>query len=137
MNVPIAIAVLTTAVVSLSLSDLAPEFRDSVAESTEIIDAIIVRIWDDGGVKLDVRDVIMGKFIPKSLRPRHGQRLEDVFDVDGRYLIFLYDHYYVETHSIFEIEERQDGVFCRCGEKGEWLDTKALQGLVVGDVRLN
>lgn len=137
MKVPIAVAVLTTAVASLSLSDLAPEFRDSIAESTEIIDAIVVRIWDDGGVKLDVRDAFKGEFIPKSLRARHSQRLEDIFVVDGRYLIFLYDHYYVEAHSIFEIEERQDGVFCRCRKNGEWLDTKVLQDLVVGDVQLN
>lgn len=137
MKLLIADIVLLTIAASLPLSDLAPDFLNNADESTEIVDAIVVRIFDDGGVKLDVRDVFKAEFIPKSIRPRQDQELDKVFEVDGRYLIFVYDHNYVQDHSIFAIEERDDRVFCRCGKDGEWIDTSALHGLVVGDTRFD
>lgn len=99
--------------------------------ATEVVDAVIARHYDDGGTSLDVRELFKGASVPKRLRGlRHanstsgrvGESARALLGEGERYLIFVFDHYYVDPNVVYRLREEGAGVLCECpdGPSRRW-----------------
>ena len=99
--------------------------------ATEIVDAVITRHYDDGGTSLDVRELFKGASVPKRLRGlRHadsatgrvGESARALLSEGERYLIFVFDHYYVDPNAVYRLRDEGAEVLCECpdGPRRRW-----------------
>lgn len=99
--------------------------------ATEVVDAVSARHYADGGTSLDVRELFKGESVPKRLRGlRHadaatgrvGESAGELLSEGERYLIFVFDHYYVDPNAVYRLREEGAEVLCKCpdGPRRRW-----------------
>ncbi|THB71040.1 MAG: DUF1311 domain-containing protein [Gammaproteobacteria bacterium] len=99
--------------------------KSAIARASQIIDAIIITHYDDGGTNIDVRGLIKGDGVPKYINgivpEKRNKQMTNLsansfLKLNQRYIIFVFDHFFADHDYVFPVYKKNDTLFCDCPE---------------------